>query len=85
MDCSLPGFSVHGILQVLEKTLESPLDCRVIQPVHSEGDQPWDFFGADLPLHLQAPLPCKALGGYRRQEEDSGGYVFGRLVQRGKP
>ena len=29
---------------VLEKTLESPLDCK-IQPVHSEGDQPWDFFG----------------------------------------
>ena len=30
---------------VLEKTLESPLDCKKIQPVHSEGDQPWDFFG----------------------------------------
>ena len=30
---------------VLEKTLESPLDCKGIQPVHSEGDQPWDFFG----------------------------------------
>ena len=30
---------------VLEKTLESPLDCNEIQPVHSEGDQPWDFFG----------------------------------------
>ena len=29
---------------VLENTLESPLDCK-IQPVHSEGDQPWDFFG----------------------------------------
>ena len=29
---------------VLEKTLESPLDYREIQPVHSEGDQPWDFF-----------------------------------------
>ena len=26
---------------VLEKTLESPLDCKEIQPVHSEGDQPW--------------------------------------------
>ena len=32
-------------LWVLEKTLESPLDCKEIQPVHSEGDQPWDFFG----------------------------------------
>ena len=30
---------------VLEKALESPLDCKEIQPVHSEGDQPWDFFG----------------------------------------
>ena len=29
---------------VLKKTLESPLDCKEIQPVHSE-DQPWDFFG----------------------------------------
>ena len=30
---------------VLEKTLESPLDCKEIQPVHSEGDKSWDFFG----------------------------------------
>ena len=30
---------------VLEKTLESLLDCKEIQPVHFEGDQPWDFFG----------------------------------------
>ena len=30
---------------VLEKTLESPLNCKEIQSVHSEGDQPWDFFG----------------------------------------
>ena len=29
----------------VEKTLESPLDGKEIQPVHSEGDQPWDFFG----------------------------------------
>ena len=44
---------------VLEKTLESPLDCKEIQPVHSEGHQPWDFFGrndakADTPV-LWAP------------------------------
>ena len=39
---------------VLEKTLESPLDCKEIQPVHSEGDQPWDFFGGMmLKLKLQ--------------------------------
>jgi len=30
---------------VLEKTLESPLDCKELQLVHSERDQPWDFFG----------------------------------------
>ena len=30
---------------VLEKTLESPLDCKESHPVHSVGDQPWDFFG----------------------------------------
>ena len=30
---------------VLEKTLESQLDCKEIQPVHSEGDLPWVFFG----------------------------------------
>ena len=30
---------------MLERTLESPLDCKEIQPVHSEGDQPWDCFG----------------------------------------
>ena len=38
------------------KTLEGPLDCKEIQPVHSEGDQPWDFFGrndakAEGPIH----------------------------------
>ena len=39
---------------VLEKTLESALDCMKIQPVHSEGDQPWDFFGRMmLKLKLQ--------------------------------
>ena len=30
---------------VLEKTLESPLDCKEIQPVHPKGNQSWDFFG----------------------------------------
>ena len=38
---------------VLEKTLESPLDCKEIQPVHSEGDQPWDLEGMMLKLKLQ--------------------------------
>ena len=43
----------------LEKPLESPLDCREIQPVHPEGDQPWVFIGrtdaeAETPI-LWAP------------------------------
>ena len=39
---------------MLEKTLESPLNCKETQPVHSEGDQPWDFFGRNkLKLKLQ--------------------------------
>ena len=39
---------------MLEKTLESSLDWKEIQPVHSEGDQPWDFFGGMmLKLKLQ--------------------------------
>ena len=39
---------------VLEKTLESPLDCKEIQPVHSEGDQSWVVFGRrDDKLELQ--------------------------------
>ena len=39
---------------VLEKTLDSPLDCKEIQPVHSEGDQPCDSFeGMMLKLKLQ--------------------------------
>ena len=50
---------------VLENTLESPLDCKEIQPVHSEGDQPWDFFGRNdakaetpvlWPLHARSWL-----------------------------
>ena len=39
---------------VLEKTLESPLDCKEIQPVHPKGDQSWVFFGRMmLKLKLQ--------------------------------
>ena len=39
---------------VLEKTLESPLDCKEIQPVHPKGDQSWVFIGrTDMKLKLQ--------------------------------
>ena len=38
----------------LEKTLESPLDCKEVHPVHSEADQPWDLLeGMMLKLKLQ--------------------------------
>ena len=66
---------------VLEKTLESPLDCKEIQPVHSEGDQPWDFFGrndakAETPVlwhlmrrvdSLEKTLMLGGIGGRRRR------------------
>ena len=38
---------------VLEKTLESPLDCKEIQPVHPKGDQSWVFIGRTDALKLQ--------------------------------
>ena len=43
---------------VLEKTVESPLDCKEIQPVLSEGDQPWDFFGRLLLSHFSRVRLC---------------------------
>ena len=66
---------------VLEKTLESPLDCKEIQPVHSDGDQPWDFFGrngakAELQYFghlmrrvdsLEKTLMLGGIGGRRRR------------------
>ena len=42
---------------VLEKTLESPLDCKEIQPVHSKGDQPWVFFGRN-DAKAETPVLC---------------------------
>ena len=42
---------------VLENTHESPLDCKEIQPVHSEGDQPWVFFGGN-DAKAEAPVLC---------------------------
>ena len=52
----------------LEKTLESPLDCKEIQPVHPKGDQSWVFIGrtnveAETPIvwppHAKSVLICK--------------------------
>ena len=67
---------------VLEKTLESPLDCKEIQPVHSEGDEPWDFFGrndakAETPVlwppHVKSWLMGKdSDAGRDRGQEEKG-------------
>ena len=42
---------------VLEKTLESPLDCKEIQPVHPKGDQSWVFFGR-TDAKAETPMLC---------------------------
>ena len=42
---------------VLEKTLESPLDCKEIQPVHPKGDQSWIFIGR-TDAEAEAPMLC---------------------------
>ena len=47
---------------VLEKTLESPLDCKEIQPVHPKGDQSWVFIGrtdVEVETSILRPLDVK--------------------------
>ena len=58
---------------VLEKTLESPLDCKEIQPVHSEGDQPWDFFGRNV-AKAETPVlwPPHEKSGLIGKDSDAG-------------
>ena len=66
---------------VLEKTLESPLACKEIQPVHSEGHQPWDFFGRNdakaeapvlLPPHVKSWLFGKDYDARRDWGQEKG-------------
>ena len=67
---------------VLEKTLERPLDCREIQPVHCKGNQSWVFFGrndakAETPIYfghlmqrvdsMEKTLMLGGIGGRRRR------------------
>ena len=67
---------------VLEKTLESPLGCKEIQPVHCKGDQSWVFFGrndakAEAPVlwpphaksfdSLEKTLMLGGIGGMRKR------------------
>ena len=50
-------------LWVLEKTLESPLDCKEIQPVHPKGDQSWVFIGrtgAEVETPILSPPHVKS-------------------------
>ena len=56
LDCEESWVPKNGCFWtvVLEKTLESPLDCKEIQPVHSKGYRSWVFFGRnELKLKLQ--------------------------------
>ena len=58
---------------VLEKTLESSLDCKVIQPVHSERDQPWDFFrGNDAKAEAPVLWPPDVKSWLIGKESDAG-------------
>jgi len=58
---------------VLEKTLESPLDCKEIQPVHSEGYQPWDFFGRnDAKAETPVLWPSHAKSWLIGKDSDAG-------------
>ena len=58
---------------VLEKTLGSPLDCKEIQPVHSDGDQPWDFFGRnDAKAETQVLWPPHAKSWLIGKDSDAG-------------
>ena len=66
---------------VLQKTFESPLDCKEIQPVHSKGDQSWVFIGrtdakAETPIlwpppgrvdSLEKTLMLRGIGGRRKR------------------
>ena len=74
---------------VLEKTLESPLDCKEIQPAHSEGYQSWDFFvrndaKAEAPVlwpphvkRLEKTLMLGGMGGRRRRGQQRMRWLHG--------
>ena len=61
----------------MEKTLESPLDCKEIQPVHPKGDQPWVFFGradakAETPILWPPHMKSWLIGKDSDAERDWG-------------
>ena len=58
---------------MLEKTLESPLDCKEIKPVHSKGDQPWVFIGrTDAEGETPILWPPNAKNQLIRKDPDAG-------------
>ena len=58
---------------VLEKTLESPLDCKQIQPVHPKGDQSWLFIGrTDVEAETPILWPPHEKGSLIRKDSDAG-------------
>ena len=58
---------------VLEKTLESPLDCKEIQLVHSKGDQSWVFFGSnDAKAETPVLWPPHAKSEFIRKDPNAG-------------
>ena len=58
---------------VLEKTLESPLDCKEIQPVHLEGDQSWVFIGrTDVEAETPVLWPPDVKGSLIGKDPDAG-------------
>ena len=58
---------------VLEKTLESPLDCKEIQPVHPKGDQSWVFIGR-TGVEAETPIlgPPDSKNKLIRKDPDAG-------------
>ena len=62
---------------VLEKTLESPLDCKEIQPVHSKGDQSWVFFERN-DAKAETPVFCHLMQRVDSLEKTDAGRDWGQ-------
>ena len=63
---------------VLEKTLQSPLDCKEIQPVHPKGDQSWVFIGR-TDVEAETPILCHLM---RRADSFEKTLMLGKIEGR---
>ena len=63
---------------LLEKTLESPLDCKEIQPVHPKGDQSWVFIGR-TDVEAETPVLCHLM---RRADSFEKTLMLGKIEGR---